>query len=67
MVTSPTVFIVGSLSVIATFFTLFMPTKVMPDQEGYEKCVQLHPDRYCRIANGFRVEPLDIWKKNNDN
>lgn len=44
-----------------------MPTKVMPDQEGYEKCVQLHPDRYCRIANGFRVEPLDIWKKNNDN
>ena len=56
---SPTTFVVGSLSVIATVCALFIPANVTPDQEGYEKCVQLHPDRYCRIANGFHVEPLD--------
>ncbi len=58
MITSPTVFLVGSLSAIATVVALLIPSKVIPDQDGYEHCIQLHPDRYCRIANGFHVEPL---------
>lgn len=58
MITSPTIFLVGSLSVIATVVALLIPSKVVPDQGGYEQCIQLHPDRYCRIANGFHVEPL---------
>lgn len=56
---SPTTFVVGSLSIIATVCALFVPAKITPDQQGYEKCVKVHPDRYCRIANGFHVEPLD--------
>jgi hypothetical protein len=31
---------------------------VPPSKEGLAKCMLLHPDRYCRIANGFPVEPL---------
>jgi hypothetical protein len=25
------------------------------DHEGLARCVKLHPERYCRIANGFPV------------
>ena len=25
------------------------------DHEGLAKCIKLHPERYCRIANGFPV------------
>ena len=25
------------------------------DHEGLAKCLKLHPERYCRIANGFPV------------
>lgn len=39
--------------------SVFVPTSTQPDQEHYDKCVLLHPDRYCRIASGFPVEPLD--------
>jgi hypothetical protein len=40
-------------------FALVAAPQVMPNQEGLTKCLQLHPERYCRIANGFSVEPLD--------
>jgi len=25
------------------------------DHQGLAKCLKLHPERYCRIANGFPV------------
>ena len=40
-------------------FALAFPVNREPDHKAYAKCVQLHPDRYCRIASGFPVEPLD--------
>jgi hypothetical protein len=40
-------------------FALVAAPDAMPNQEGLTKCLQLHPERYCRIANGFRVDPLD--------
>jgi hypothetical protein len=40
-------------------FALVAAPEAMPNQEGLTKCLQLHPERYCRIANGFRVDPLD--------
>ena len=39
--------------------SVFYPTSREPDQKHYEQCVLLHPDRYCRIASGFPVGPLD--------
>jgi hypothetical protein len=39
--------------------SIFYPTNQQPDQKHYDECVLLHPDRYCRIASGFPVEPLD--------
>ena len=42
--------------------SVFYPTEPEPDQEHYDQCVLLHPDRYCRIASGFPVEPLDGTK-----
>ena len=40
-------------------FAIVASPEAMPNQEGLTKCMQLHPERYCRIANGFPVEPLD--------
>ena len=40
-------------------FAIVASPQAMPNQEGLTKCMQLHPKRYCRIANGFPVEPLD--------
>ena len=39
--------------------SVFYPVEMKPDHEHYEECVLLHPDRYCRIASGFVVKPLD--------
>lgn len=38
-------------------FAIVAAPEAMPNQEGLTKCMQLHPERYCRIANGFKVEP----------
>ncbi len=40
-------------------FALVAAPQATPNQEGLTKCLQLHPERYCRIANGFKVDPLD--------
>jgi hypothetical protein len=40
-------------------FAIVAAPQAMPNQEGLTKCLKLHPERYCRIANGFRVDPLD--------
>lgn len=42
------VFGLGALAIAAA-------PEVMPNHEGLAKCIQLHPERYCRIANGFPV------------
>lgn len=42
------VFGLGALAIAAA-------PEVMPNHEGLAKCMQLHPERYCRIANGFPV------------
>lgn len=39
-------------------FAIVAAPQAMPDREGLTKCLQLHPERYCRIANGFPVAPL---------
>ena len=46
--------LVGTVGVVLAF-----PVDRKPDHNAYAKCVQLHPDRYCRIVSGFPVEPLD--------
>jgi hypothetical protein len=38
-------------------FAIVAAPNAMPNHEGLTKCLQLHPERYCRIANGFPVEP----------
>jgi hypothetical protein len=40
-------------------FAIVAAPEAMPNQEGLTKCLKLHPERYCRIANGFPVKPLD--------
>ena len=40
-------------------FAIVASPQGKPNQEGLTKCMQFHPERYCRIANGFSVEPLD--------
>lgn len=40
-------------------FAIVASPQAMPNEEGLTKCLQLHPERYCRIANGFSVKPLD--------
>ncbi len=40
-------------------FAIVAAPQAMPNQEGLTECLRLHPERYCRIANGFRVDPLD--------
>lgn len=56
-----------SWALFATLFAvvgvvLVFPVNNEPDLKAYEKCIQLHPERYCRIASGFPVEPLDGTK-----
>lgn len=41
-------------------FILVAPPQVRKNYEGLAKCQKLHPIRYCRIANGFPVEPLPL-------
>jgi hypothetical protein len=40
-------------------FAIAASPHVQPNKEGLDKCLLLHPERYCRIANGFPVKPLD--------
>lgn len=40
-------------------FAIAASPDVIADEEGLVKCMKLHPERYCRIANGFPVKPLD--------
>ena len=40
-------------------FAIAASPNVIADKEGLAKCMRLHPERYCRIANGFPVKPLD--------
>lgn len=46
-----TVFGIGAFAIVAS-------PQIQPDHQGLAKCQKLHPERYCRIANGFPVEPL---------
>lgn len=39
-------------------FTIAAAPHAMPDHDGLTKCMQLHPERYCRIANGLPTKPL---------
>lgn len=36
---------------------------VQPNKAGLDQCMTLHPERYCRIANGFPVPRLDSQAK----
>ena len=40
-------------------FAIAASPNVLPNKEGLVKCMLLHPERYCRIANGFPVPKLD--------
>jgi len=39
-------------------FAVVAAPDVMPNKAGFDNCTRLHPEQYCRIANGFPVEPL---------
>ena len=39
-------------------FAIVAAPQAMPNQAGLTECLKLHPERYCRIANGFPVAPL---------
>lgn len=39
-------------------FAVFASPQIQPDHQGLAKCQELHSERYCRISNGFPVEPL---------
>jgi len=39
-------------------FAIAAAPEIQPNHQGLAKCQQLYPTRYCRIANGFPVEPL---------
>lgn len=56
---SPVTLLVGIAAACATGFALFTDVDIKPDQKGYEECRKLHPERFCRMFNGFEVEPLD--------
>lgn len=51
-------FAMASLALGLGAFAIAAAPHAMPDHDGLNKCIQLHPERYCRIANGFPVEPL---------
>lgn len=43
-------------------FAIVASPQAMPNKAGLDACMELHPERYCRIANGFPVEPLSDSK-----
>jgi hypothetical protein len=44
-------------------FAIAAGPHVQANKEGLAKCLQLHPERYCRIANGFPVAKLDSFRQ----
>ena len=52
---SPVTLLVGLAAICATVFALAIDVDIQPDQQGYEECRELHPERFCRIFNGFEV------------
>jgi hypothetical protein len=44
-------------------FAIAASPNVLPNKAGLDQCMTLHPERYCRIANGFPVKPLDSASK----
>lgn len=47
---------------LVTAFNVFAAAIATPTPErnpqGLQKCLKIHPVRYCRIANGYPVESL---------
>jgi len=58
-----TSFLLVSLVIGLGAFAIVASPNVMANKEGLDKCLQLHPERYCRIANGFPVATLDSQTK----
>lgn len=56
-------FLLASLVIGLGAFTIVASPNVTANKEGLDKCLQLHPERYCRIANGFPVARLDSQTK----
>lgn len=54
----PTTTVLCIASLIFAGIALAAPSPIKPNEAGYQECVKLHPDRFCRIENGFAVEPL---------
>jgi hypothetical protein len=52
-------FLVVSLVFGLGIFAIVAGPEAMPNKAGLDKCLQHHPERYCRIANGFPVAKLD--------
>ena len=44
-------------------FAIVASPNVLPNKAGLDDCLKLHPERYCRIANGFPVASLDSQVK----
>jgi hypothetical protein len=56
-------FLLTSLVIALGTFAIVASPHVTANKEGLDKCQKLHPERYCRIANGFPVEMLDSQAK----
>jgi len=39
----------------AAGIAMAVPAPVKPNVEGLQKCLKLHPERFCRIENGYSV------------
>jgi hypothetical protein len=52
-------FLMVSLAFGLGIFAIVAGPEAMPNKAGLDKCLKHHPERYCRIANGFPVAKLD--------
>lgn len=53
----PTWLLVAS-GFLAAVVALSVPLPSKPNAEGFRECLKLHPERFCRIDNGYPVPVL---------
>ena len=53
-----TTMVLGLATLVFAGIALAAPSPIKPNVAGYRDCIKLHPDRFCRIDNGFSVPDL---------
>lgn len=54
----PSTWLLLAAGFIAAGFAIAVPTPVKPNPDGLAECLKLHPERFCRIQNGYPVPVL---------